>query len=130
MADPRSLLKELRRILLAHHKALLDCERERYDHDVERIQSAGQMLNLVLNDPFFAWLRELSQLIVVIDEALDVDEPPTSASAARLLAQARELLMPLESGSGFRGHYFQALQREPDIVIAHGAAMRAMAELG
>src|SRR5580700_4344050 len=130
MADSaRSLLTELRHILLAHHKTLLDSERARYDHDVERIKSSGQLLNLVLQDPFFAWLHELSELIVMIDETLDADEPPTDADAARLLAQARMLLLPVEAGDGFRGQYFDALQRDPDVVIAHGAAVKALAGL-
>ncbi len=130
MADAaRSLLTDLRRALLTHHKALLDSERARYDHDVERVKSSGQMLNLVLHDPFFAWLHELSELIVMIDETLDADEPATAADAARLLAQARTLLMPAESGDGFRRQYFDALQRDPDVVIAHGAAMKVLANL-
>jgi len=128
MADAaRSLLTGLRHVLLTHHKALLDSERARYDHDVERIKSSGQLLNLVLHDPFFAWLHELSELIVLIDETLDADEPATAADAARLLAQARTLLTPAESGDGFRGQYFEALQRDPDVVIAHGAAMKTLA---
>ena len=103
MADAaRSLLTELRHILLTHHKALLDSERARYEHDIERVKSSGQMLNLVLHDPFFAWLHELSELIVAIDETLDADEAATGADAARLLAQARTLLTPVESGKGFR----------------------------
>ena len=88
------------------------------------------MLNLVLHDPFFAWLHELSELIVMIDETLDAEEPATPADAARLLAQARALLTPAESGPGFRGQYFDALQRDPDVVIAHGAAVKALAGLG
>ena len=124
-----SLLTDLRHALLIHHKALLDSERARYDHDVERVKSAGQMLNLVLHDPFFAWLHELSELIVLIDETLDADVPATAADAARLLAQARTLLTPTEAGNGFRGQYFEALQRDPDVVIAHGAAMHALANL-
>ena len=131
MADPaRSLLTALRRVLLTHHKALLDSERARYDHDVERVKSSGQMLNLVMHDPFFAWLHELSELIVMIDETLDADEPATAADAARLLAQSRTLLTPTESGDGFRRQYFDALQRDPDVVIAHGAAMKALGSLG
>ena len=122
----RGTLTTLRRLLLVHHKALLDSERARYDHDVERIQSSGQLLNLVLHDPFFAWLHELSELIVLIDETLDADEPATPADAARLLAQARALLMPAESGEGFRRQYFDALQRDPDVVIAHGAVRKAL----
>ncbi len=131
MADAaRSILTELRHVLLAHHKTLLDSERARYDHDVERIKSTGQLLNLVLHDPFFAWLHELSELIVLIDETLDAEEPATAADAARLLAQARALLTPAESGNGFRGQYFDALQRDPDVVIAHGAAVKLIAGLG
>jgi len=126
----RSLLTELRRVLLTHHKALLDSERARYDHDVERIKSSGQLLNLVLHDPFFAWLHELSELIVLIDETLDAKEQATTADAARLLAQARTLLTPAEAGQGFRGQYFDALQRDADVVIAHGLAVKAMAGLG
>ena len=130
MADAaRNLLTELRHVLLAHHKALLDSERARYDHDVERIKSSGQLLNLALHDPFFAWLHELSELIVMIDETLDADEPANAAEAARLLAQARALLTPAESGNGFRGQYFEALQRDPDVVIAHGVAVKVMAGL-
>jgi hypothetical protein len=109
------------------HKTLLDSERERYDHDIERIHSAGQLLNLVLHDPWFAWLHELSELVVMIDEALDADPPPGMPDAGRLLAQARTLLTPAETGDGFRKQYFEALQRDPDVVIAHGAAMRLLA---
>lgn len=130
MADAtRSLLTDLRHILLKHHKTLLDSERARYEHDVDRIKSSGQLLNLLLHDPFFAWLHELSELIVMIDETLDADEPPTAADAARLLAQARTLLSPAETGQGFRRQYFDALQRNPDVVIAHGAAVKALGSL-
>jgi hypothetical protein len=130
MADAtRNLLTDLRHALLTHHKTLLDAERARYEHDVEKIKSSGQLLSLVLRDPFFAWLHELSELIVMIDETLDADEPASAADAARLLAQARTLLTPVESGTGFRGQYFDALQRDPDVVIAHGAAMKALAGL-
>jgi hypothetical protein len=130
MADAaRSLLTELRHNLLTHHKTLLDSERARYDRDVERIKSSGQLLNLVLHDPFFAWLHELSELIVAIDETLDADQPATAADAARLLTQARTLLTPAEAGNGFRGQYFEALQRDPDVVIAHGAAMKVLIAL-
>lgn len=129
MADAHSLLTGLRNGLLKLHKTLLDSERARYDHDVQRIVSSGQLLNLVLHDPFFAWLHELSELIVLIDETLDADEPATAAEATRLLAQTRTLLTPVESGDGFRGQYFDALQRDPDVVIAHGAAVQMLANL-
>jgi hypothetical protein len=126
----RRLLTDLRNGLLKVHKTLLDCERARYERDIERINSTGQLLNLVLHDPWFAWLHELSELIVLIDEILDADEPATASDGSRLLAQARLLLTPNEMGKGFRQQYYEALQRDPDVVIAHGAAMKLFNNFG
>jgi hypothetical protein len=122
-------LTALRNGLLRLHKCLLDSERAAYERDIERITTTGQYLNLVLSDPWFAWLRELSQFIVVIDEALALEEPVTSADAARLVAQARELVTPDEEGNGFRRHYFETMQRDPGAVLAHRDMMRVFAEL-
>jgi hypothetical protein len=124
------LLTDLRNGLLKVHKTLLDCERARYERDIERINSTGQLLNLVLHDPWFAWLHELSELIVLIDEILDADELATASDGSRLLAQARLLLTPNEMGKGFRQQYYEALQRDPDVVIAHGAAMKLFNNFG
>src|SRR3954471_17134610 len=87
-------LTQLRNGLLRLHKSLLDCERAAYERDVERITSTGQYLGLVLNDPWFSWLHDLSQFIVRIDETLDFEEPATAADADVLIGQARELVSP------------------------------------
>ncbi len=129
LASARQRLTDLRNALLKLHKALLDSERARYERDIERIHSSGQLLNLVLHDPWFAWLHELSELIVLIDETLDAEEPATAIDADRLLAQSRTLLTPAENGKGFRRQYFDALQRDPDVVIAHGAAIKVLGSL-
>src|SRR5579864_3218686 len=107
MADPsldsaRRRLTDLRNGLLHLHKALLDSESATYDHDIARITSKGQLLELVLHDPWFAWLHELSELVVLIDDTLDAKEPATSADAGRLIAQARELVAPAGAGGSFR----------------------------
>src|SRR5436309_11778315 len=122
-------LKNLRNGLLRLHKSLLDSERAVYDRDVERITSAGQYLGLVLLDPWFAWLHELSQFIVVIDEALDADEPATPADADRLTVQARALVSPSEEADGFARKYFEAMQRDPNVVLAHRDMIRVFGEL-
>lgn len=124
-----SQLKTLRNGLLHLHKSLLDAERAGYERDIARITSSGQYLELVLSDPWFAWLRDLSQFIVVVDEALDGDEPVTAADAARLVTQARAMVSPDEEGNGFRRHYFDAMQRDPGVVLAHRDMMRVFAEL-
>jgi hypothetical protein len=84
----------------------------------------------VLEDPWFQWLRELSQLVVLIDEALDAKEPPTDdAELARLMTQAHAILVPAEAGTGFARRYFEVLQRDPGAVLAHSDMLKLMNEL-
>lgn len=132
MADTnaaRERLVPLRNALLTHHKSLLDSERSIYERDVARIPSPSAFLKLLLEDPFFAWLRELSQLVVVIDEALAAEEPVTTDDADRLIAQARALLSPSENGTGFARCYYEAMQRDPDVVMAHSRMLKVFAGL-
>lgn len=130
MADrTRERLTSLRNGLLRLHKSLLDAERSAYERDVERITTTGQYLNLVLNDPWFAWLRGLSQFIVMVDETLDLEEPATVADADRLIGRARELVSPAEDGAGFPRKYFETMQRDPAAVLAHRDMIRVFEEL-
>jgi len=122
-------LKDLRNGLLRLHMSLLDSERAAYERDIQRITSPGQYLNLALNDPWFAWLRELSQFIVMIDETLDLEEPASTQDAERLITRARALISPSENGDGFARRYFEAMQRDPGVVLAHGDMMRVFTEL-
>lgn len=125
----RQRLKQLRDGLLDLHKALLNSERDAYDRNIARITSSSHLLQLVMHDPWFAWLHELSELVVLIDETLDADDPPAPALADELIQQARMLLLPAENGSGFRKSYFESLQRDPDVVIAHAEMMKVFAGL-
>jgi hypothetical protein len=128
--SPRPRLTSLRNGLLRLHKSLLDSERAAYERDVARITSTGQYLGLVLNDPWFAWLHDLSQFIVLVDETLDLDEPATEADAERLVAQARAMLSPSETGEGFGRRYFEAMQRDPAVVLAHSDMMKVFNGIG
>lgn len=128
--DPtRQRLTDLRNGLLRLHKHLMESVRASYERDVARITSSGQYLQLVLGDPWFAWLRELSQFVVMVDETLDLDEPATPADAERLVKQARELLTPNETAAGFAKSYFEAMQRDPGVVLAHRDMMRVFTSL-
>jgi len=129
--DPaKQRLTQLRNGLLGLHKTLLDSERAVYERDIARISSSGELLSLVLYDPWFAWLHELSEFVVFIDERLDAEEPPEGVEAERLIAQAGELLTPNETGRGFAKRYFEALQRDPDVVLAHARMRKVLAGLG
>ena len=128
--DERSRLKALRDGLLRLHKSLLDSERAAYERDVARITSTGQFFNLVVSDPWFHWLHELSQFIVLIDERLDLEDPEATADSERLIANARELITPAENGAGFKRRYYEAMQRDPGVVLAHGQMVKVFSEIG
>jgi hypothetical protein len=120
-------LEEVRQALLNLHKTLVDSERVTYEKTVGAIRSPNQFLQLLTTDPWFAWLQPLSQLIVSMDEVQDAKEPLTAAAVDAVVKEANILLSPSESGEGFAHHYFDALQRDPDVVIAHAKAMKIIA---
>jgi hypothetical protein len=87
------------------------------------------LLQLVIHDPWFAWLHDISELIVFIDELQEAEEPASAADVDKLIQQARTLLIPAEEGSEFARRYDQAMQRDPDVVIAHGRMVKLLAKL-
>ena len=115
----RSSLEEFHSVLLKLHKALLDSEKIVYEKHVGPIQSPNHFFQLLTNDPYFAWLRPISQLIVAIDETLDEKEPLTNESVDSLMRQSVFLLVPAQSTGDFAERYVAALQRDPRVILAH-----------
>ncbi|MGH9928422.1 MAG: hypothetical protein ACREA9_04235 [Pyrinomonadaceae bacterium] len=115
----REQLTRVRVILLRLHKTLLNFEREGYERERGKIDNSYAYLQLVMSDLRFAWLRQLSELIVEMDELLAAKETPKEATAQALIRQASILLTPSESGSEFQKKYFAAMQQSPEVVVAH-----------
>lgn len=117
-------LIQLRQPLLRLHKTLLDLEREAYERTHGRVENSYEVLQLVMHDPWFVWLHSLSELVVQIDEMLDAKEPRKESEAVAVIDQARVLLTPSETGSGFQKKYFNSLQQSPDVVLAHSETVK------
>jgi len=113
-----SSLKNLRVALLRLHKTLLDWERAAYER-IHGRQSSNALLDALLNDPQFAWLRPISQLVVRIDEMLEDPVPPGESDVEVVLAHVRDLTRADEHGNAYEQRYFAALQENPDAVFAH-----------
>ena len=125
----RDELKQLRQGMLRLHKTLLDMERRGYERARGQIGNSYEFLQLVLKDPWFDWLHRLSALIVQIDETLDnrdPEQPTTEEDAKALVARAKSLLAPAETGTEFQKNYFLALQQSPDVVLLHADLMRLL----
>ena len=97
------MLRDLRGRLLHLHKVLLDDARATYEMDRGRVPSNYSLLQLVINDPWFAWLHALSELVVRIDQTVEPEAPATAADGAALVDQVERLLTPSETGEGLHG---------------------------
>ena len=110
---------ELHDALLDLHKVLIESERAVYEKEIGPIRSSNHFFQLLTNDPWFAWLRPISQLIVAIDETLEGREPLTNLGIAAVMNQSVFLLVPARNGDVFGKRYMAALQRDPRVVLAH-----------
>lgn len=117
MPDPAAVarLRDIREALLRLHRTLLDWERRGHERVHGRL-SATELLQVLLHDPEFAWLRPLSESIVRIDEML-ADEGTIDEDA--ILVQVRALASPDVEGTPYAQRYLQAIQQSPDAVLAH-----------
>lgn len=118
----RDRLRELSERLLRLHRILLDDERLTYEQR-HGVVAAGDLFRLVLDDPQFAWLRSLSALIARIDAAIDADDPLASADVDAAFREVYRLLKGGAAGE-FQTKYHDALQRSPDVVMAHAAVSK------
>src|SRR4051812_35161304 len=89
----RSKLKNFSKVFLRLHKTLLDKAKAEYEAKNGTISSINQYFQLVLDDPHFSWLRKMSSLIALIDEATSLRRSTTETEAKALLNEARILLI-------------------------------------
>ena len=121
----RQQLREVRRGLFRLHKTLIDAERAAFERSKGRL-SNGQFLQALIQDPFFAWLRPFSTLLVEIDEALAAKEPLPEPSARFYVARIRALVAPDEREETV-SRYEHVRQRDADALVAHVELMARIA---
>lgn len=119
----RRKLVALREALLRLHKTLLDMERREYEK-LHGGVNTGELFRLVVDDPHFAWLHNISEFVVRIDETLANEAGVTDADAHSAIALARKIFAPTETGDGFQKKYFDAIQRDPAVVMEHAELAR------
>ena len=119
-------LNTLRSKLIVLHKALIDSERVEYEKSFGTLETPQQFLKVLINDPWFAWLQPFSRMVVTIDEMLESKEPIPAEELRAILGRARTLLEVREETDDSRRSYFEALQREPDVILAHAAVMKVV----
>lgn len=114
---PRAALEDVSRKLQELYGAVLSAER--------RFAPSGaglELLDRLMNDPAWAWLRPLSSLIAEVDHALAQDAELSAMEGAAAAAHIRGLLF----GEGdlvdneFLTHYRSLLQLDHKLASTHG----------
>jgi hypothetical protein len=122
--ETRANLKNLSRAMLRLHKTLLDAAKLEYEAKNGRIANVNQYFQLVIDDPHFAWLRKISSLIALIDEAVSVRRPATETEAKGLENEAQLLLNFQDADEAFNGKFQNALQTNRDAVLNYNDALQ------
>ena len=123
-AELRAALRDTSKQLIALHRHLIQAAKDDYTFATGITPAPAELLRLLTEDPFFAWLKPMTELIVAIDEMARVDFEPADAHEI-----GRRLNAMLETDAEFASHYVPILQREVDVTIAHAALRGVMGKL-
>jgi hypothetical protein len=122
----RQKLIALRVGLLRLHKTLLDMERREYERANGHV-STGELFRLVVDHEQFGWLHNISEFVVRLDETLSGETPVTPEETHGAIMLARKMFAPSESGDAFQKRYYDAIQRDPAVVMEHAELARLFA---
>jgi hypothetical protein len=125
-AASRAALRETSKLLIPLHRALIDACRDDYVFAGGQVQSPHHLMQLITDDPFFAWLKPMTSLIVDIDEMARVDFQPAEVAA---IASRLDHLFGTSVDETFAARYVPILQRSVDVAIAHAGVRQALAKL-
>lgn len=122
--ETRAKLKNASQAILRLHKILLDAAKADYEAKNGAINGANHYLQLVLDDPHFAWLRKLSSLIALADEATSRLRPAVESDAQALLEALKNVLNFQDDDEDFNDKFQTALQNNSDAVLGHNDALK------
>jgi hypothetical protein len=125
--DPRSMLLQLVKGLRDLHRNLVEIARGEYERETGGAIDAGHLLQLLTKDAQFAWLHELSEFMVTVDEFLD-EATVSDQDVQAIVVQARALITPSEDNvSEFTQRYVALLQHHPALTMAHATVRQLLA---
>lgn len=124
-AAQRTALREISKKLIPLHRALIEELRVEYSAAVEPVDQPTRLLRLISEDPFFAWIKPMTTLIVDIDEMARRD-----FETADIQAIAKRVDSLFGSGdSEFSERYKAILQRSVDVAAGHAGLRAALSRL-
>jgi len=119
-ARVRDRLREISRALLPLHRRLIDSAKSDYMFAYGApLPNATELIELLQKDPFFAWLKPFTSVIVDIDEMTRTDFEPADVDA--IVGRVEALLS--------EQHYIDMLQNDVEVASGHAALRGALQRL-
>ncbi|HUJ13828.1 MAG TPA: hypothetical protein VL284_08575 [Thermoanaerobaculia bacterium] len=112
----RASLREISRALMPLHRSLIESARSDYVFAYDASATPSELIELLQSDPFFAWLRPFTSIIVDIDEMTRTDFEIDDFDA--VLARIDESLA--------EEHYVDMLQRDVNVASGHATLRRVL----
>lgn len=122
----RAALREMSKLLIPLHRALIEAAREEYAANVAPINNPSHLFQLVQEDPFFAWLKPMTSLIVDIDEMVRRDFERTHVDD---IVTRVDRMFGTTVAADFAARYVPILQRDIDVAVGHAAVRNALGKL-
>lgn len=121
MQDVQHDLEAVSRTLQDLHRQVLDAEGQ-----LRPGLKGLPLLDRLLNDPAWAWLRALSGLITDLDEALGEKDVVSAGDAAAAAKRVRALVFGIgePKNDAFLARYRPLLQESAALASAHGTLKR------
>jgi hypothetical protein len=126
---PVAELQQAAQALRALHRALVASVQVGFEKLHGRVRGPGALLQLVLDDPLFTWLRPMSLLITQLDELLDDEAAIDPQQLAEILSTLERWTSNRGEGGELAANYLALLQTDPDVVMAHAALDKQLARL-
>src|ERR1700761_4759723 len=126
MNDQRAIqfLSDIRKPLLALHKAILDHERAAYEKEFGPVTPAA-FLQALINGSGFRWIAPLSTVIANVDEILD-DREATDDDRLAAAQGVAALFDPDTPQNAFLERYLPLLQASPAVLHEHGIVTQVL----
>ena len=118
----RDALRMMSKALIPMHRALINAAREDYALGYEAV-GPSRLMQLLGDDPFFAWLKPMTALIVDIDEMARRDFERSDVDA---IVDRIQRLFGSTPEPEFAERYVPILQREVDVATGLAALRQAL----
>ena len=123
----RSALRDVSRSLIPLHRHLIEYAKAEFARAIGPVARPAELLQMLTDDPFFAWLKPVTALIVDIDEMVRTDFEPEAALG--IGDRVQSLFTRGDPASPFSQRYLPALQGNVEVAIAHADLRNAFEPL-